>query len=166
MLNMGGRGNIKSSMFKRLILAIFISLLFFQQANSTEALEGFIKFVSKKGAIVFLELAITSEEQTKGLMDRPLLEKNRGMVFVFRPEKKVTFTMKNTLIPLDIIFINRGKIVKIVRNAESNQTHTLYPSEEIVSEVVEVNGGYATRHGIKLGDKIKFKNIAQIDYSK
>lgn len=152
-------------MFKRLILTTLVSLLFFQQAYSTETLEGFIKFVGKKNATVFLELAITPEEQTKGLMDRPSLEENRGMVFVFRPERKVTFTMKDTLIPLDMIFINRGRIVKIVRNAEPNQTHTLYPSEEIVSEVVEVNGGFASKHSIKVGNKIKFKNIPQIDYA-
>lgn len=152
-------------MFKRLILTTLVSLLFFQQAYSTETLEGFIKFVGKKNATVFLELAITPEEQTKGLMDRPSLEENRGMVFVFRPERKVTFTMKDTLIPLDMIFINRGRIVKIVRNAEPNQTHTLYSSEEIVSEVVEVNGGFASKHSIKVGNKIKFKNIVQIDYS-
>lgn len=152
-------------MLKRLILAVFISSLFLQPVNSAQALEGLIKFVGKKEATVFLELAVTQEEQTKGLMDRNSLGENRGMVFIFRPKRQVTFTMKNTLIPLDMIFINRGEILKIIKNAEPNQTHTLYPSEEEVTEVVEVNDGFTDKHNIKVGDKIMFENIAQIDYS-
>lgn len=153
-------------MTKRLFLSILISLLFFQPANLASALEGLVKFVGKKNSTVFLEVAFTDEEKAQGLMNRPSLESNRGMVFIFKPAKKVTFWMKDTLISLDMIFINKGKILKIVKNAEPNQTHTLYNSDVEVTEVVEVGSGFSDLHMISVGNKVIFKNISQIDYSK
>ena len=152
-------------MIKRLIISTIISVLFLQPVISAEAQEGFIKFVGRPNLKVFLEVAATSEEREKGLMNRPSLAENRGMVFVFRPAVQTTFWMKDTLISLDMIFINRGKIVKIVKNAVPNQTTILYPSDSSVTEVVEVNGGFADRHKIKTGDRVVFKDIPQIDYS-
>ena len=99
-------------------------------------------------------------------MNRPNLDSNRGMVFIFRPARKVTFWMKDTLISLDMIFVKNGRIVNIVKNAEPNQTSILYPSDFDVTEVIEVNGGYSDTNAISVGDKITFENISQIDYSK
>lgn len=149
---------------KILLLVTFALLLSLQSA--VHALEGLVKFQGKKNVVVFLEVAATDEEKTKGLMNRPSLEINRGMVFVFRPPKQVTFWMKDTLISLDMIFINKGNIVKIVKNAEPNQTHTTYNSGFEVTEVVEVNGGFADKKNISVGDKVIFENISQIDYSR
>lgn len=153
------------AILKQLSFAILISLITFQEANSASALEGIAKFANKKNAIVSLEIAFTDTEKATGLMNKPSLEKNHGMVFIFRPPKQVTFWMKDTLIPLDMIFINKGKIVKIVKNAEANQTSTLYPSDFPVTEVIEVNGGYADLHKINIGSRVHFENISQIDYS-
>lgn len=130
------------------------------------ALEGLVKFPSKPGIAVLLEVAVTEEEKSKGLMNRPSLESNRGMVFVFRPARTVTFWMKDTLIPLDMIFVNNGRVVKITKNAEPNQTNILYPSDFEVTEVIEVNGGFSDAQNIVVGDKVRFENISQIDYSK
>lgn len=153
-------------MKKASIFLILSFLLCIQAADSAKAIEGLIKFSGKKDATIFLEVADTPEEKQKGLMNRPSLKKDRGMVFIFRPPSSVTFWMKDTLIPLDMIFIKEGTIVKIVKNTEPNQTHILYSSDEIITEVVEVNGGFADEFEIKAGDKITFENIAQIDYSK
>ena len=152
-------------MVKRFLLSIIIFVLVFQLTSSAKALEGLIKFPDKKDATVFLEIAQTEEEKSKGLMNRPTLAKNRGMVFIFRPHASVTFWMKDTLIPLDMIFIEDGKIVKIVKNALPNQTDILYPSDYEVSEVVEVNGGFTDMHMIKAGETVLFENISQIGYS-
>ena len=152
-------------MIKRLILVILLFVVFFQSVHSVSALEGLIKFAGKKDATVFLEVAVTPEQKQKGLMNRPSLASNRGMVFVFRPARAITFWMKDTLISLDMIFINRGKIVNIVKNALPNQTTAVYPSEFEVTEVVEVNGGFTDTHLINIGDKVSFRNIPQIDYS-
>ena len=152
-------------MIKRLLLTTISSLLLLHPVNSASALDGVIKFPGKKDSSVILEVAVTNEEKEKGLMNRSSLPERRGMVFVFRPGRKVTFWMKDTLIPLDMIFIYKGKIVKIVKNAIPNRTDILYPSDFDVTEVVEVNGGFADKHMIEIGDNIVFKNIAQIDYS-
>ena len=95
-------------------------------------------------------------------MNRPSLPNNKGMVFIFRPARQVTFWMKDTLISLDMIFINKGKIIKIVKNAEPNQTTTLYSSGKEVTEVVEVNGGFADKYNIMADDRVVFKNISKI----
>ena len=152
-------------MTKRLIISILLSGLTLLSAISTEAQEGFIKFIGKPNSKVFLEVAVTDQEKEKGLMNRPSLAENRGMVFVFRPARQITFWMKDTLISLDMIFINKGKIVKIAKNAAPNQTTTLYPSDALVTEVVEVNGGFTDKYMIKAGDRVVFKDIPQIDYS-
>ena len=152
-------------MIKRLIILTIISVLFLQPAISAEAQEGFIKFIGRPNSKVFLEVAAASEEREKGLMNRPSLAEDRGMVFVFRPAAQITFWMKDTLISLDMIFISKGKIVKIVKNALPNQTTILYPSNSLVTEVVEVNGGFSDKHKIKTGDRVVFKDIPQIDYS-
>ena len=161
----GIKFNVMSTI-KRLILSIIICFLFFEPAISASALEGLAKFENKKDATVFLEVAVTAEEKAIGLMNRASLAQNRGMVFVFRPPTKVTFWMKDTLIPLDMIFINRGKIVKIVKGAIPNQTNILYPSDFEVTEVVEVNSGFSDKHLIEVGNTVRFENIAAIDYSK
>ena len=160
------RSNKSSELMKRLILTFTILLFPLQAVISANTQEGFIKFLGKKNAVVFLEVADTPEKKEKGLMNRPSLPQNRGMVFIFKPKTKVTFWMKDTLIPLDMIFIDRGRIVKIVKSALPNQTDILYPSDYAVTEVVEVNGGYSDKHNITAGDRIAFKNIPQIDYSK
>ena len=152
-------------MIKRFIISILISVLFLQSVISAEEQEGFVKFVGKSNSKVFLEIAITDEEKGKGLMNRPNLAENRGMVFVFRPARQITFWMKDTLISLDMIFVNKGKIVKIVKNALPNQTTILYSSGSSVTEVIEVNSGFADKYMIKAGDRLVFKDIPQIDYS-
>lgn len=159
----GKKMGIKLSGMRRYLFLTFTIFLLLVYPASAQ--EGFVKFLGKKNLKVFLEVAVTDEEKAKGLMNRPSLPQNRGMVFVFRPAQKVTFWMKDTLILLDMIFIDRGKIVKITKNAEPNQTTTLYPSDYDVTEVIEVNGGFADEHMINVGNRVAFKNISQIDYS-
>ena len=163
---MGGKAMGIIRLMKHVFLSIILSLLLLQPTNCANALEGLIKFEGKPDATVFLEVADTADERSLGLMNRESLEEDRGMVFVFRPEHKVTFWMKDTLISLDMIFINNGTVVHIVKNAIPNQTETLYPSgDKAITEVVEVNAGFTDTHGIEIGSSITFENIASIDYS-
>ena len=159
----GKASGYKVFMKKLILLTLVIALL--ELPTSAKALEGLIKFTGKKDATVFLEVAVTPEQKSTGLMNRPALAQNRGMVFTFKPARKVTFWMKDTLISLDMIFINNGKIVKIVKNAIPNQTSILYPSDFDVTEVVEVNGGFTDMHTIEVGNQVIFENISDIDYS-
>lgn len=99
-----------------------------------------------------VELAITPKQQAQGLMGRTELKKQHGMLFVFGNEADRFFWMKNTLIPLDMIFIKKdGTIHRIYSNALPNDMSTVQ-SQGPVSAVLEINGGEATRLGIEEGD--------------
>jgi len=105
-----------------------------------------------------VELAKTSEEINRGLMFREKLEQNKGMLFIFQEEEEYSFWMKNTLIPLDIIWINENKeIVFINENAqpckEENLCSPINPGTK-EKYVLEINGGTAEKIGLKIGDKI------------
>jgi hypothetical protein len=102
-----------------------------------------------------VELAITDEEQMLGLMFRKSLDQNRGMLFVFREEGMHSFWMKNTFIPLDIIWINKQtEIIFISENTQPCHQDTC-PSiapDKKAKYVLEINGGISKEIGLKVGD--------------
>lgn len=108
-----------------------------------------------------VELALTGSQQSKGLMGRTFMEKDAGMLFLFSKEDKRSFWMKNTLIPLDILFVAKdGEIHHIHHNARP-QDLTSITSERPAFAVLEINGGMAEKLGVKEGDFIihpAFKN--------
>jgi uncharacterized membrane protein (UPF0127 family) len=114
--------------------------------------------------VIKLEVASTPEAIERGLMYRTSIAEDNGMVFLFVPPRPVKFWMYHTLIPLDMCFIYEGKIVKIFEDVppchSTNPTDCpTYPKEDpgiLVTEVVELKGGYAKRHNIKEGDKVEF----------
>jgi hypothetical protein len=100
-----------------------------------------------------VEVAKTFEEQQKGLMFRRSLAPDRGMIFPYRPAQNVAFWMKNTLIPLDIIFIrDDGHIARITTAKPLDETPL--PSGEPVVAVLEIAGGRAAELHAKPGDKV------------
>jgi uncharacterized membrane protein (UPF0127 family) len=102
-----------------------------------------------------VELALNEAERSQGLMFRKNLEPYEGMLFDFHQEAPVSFWMKNTLIPLDMIFIAAdGTIRHIHANATPLSTDTV-PSKFPVRGVLEINGGSARLLGIKPGDKVR-----------
>ena len=104
------------------------------------------------------EIADDSEERKNGLMFREKLEENSGMLFIFENEESQTFWMKNTLIPLDIIFIGSGFEIVDIKNAEPCRKDPckLYASSGPAKYVLEVNAGFAARNELGLGDKMIF----------
>lgn len=108
---------------------------------------------------VTVELALTPAEHSRGLMHRQSLAQDHGMLFIFNDVRQRRFWMKNTLIPLDMIFIGPDfRIVGIVANAEPlTETERSVPG--ISQFVLEVNGGECARHGIKAGDPTTFLNV-------
>lgn len=116
------------------------------------------------GNTIKLEVASTPEEIERGLMYRTSLAEDAGMIFLFNPPRAVKFWMYHTLIPLDMCFIHKGRIVKVFENvppchSEDPRECITYPKEDpgiLVSEVIELAGGYAKKHGIKEGDKVDF----------
>ena len=113
-----------------------------------------------KGEVNFhVEIAATPEKREVGLMYRRELPPNRGMLFIFPAEKVNSFWMKNTPIPLDMIFISRErKIVGIVHETvpfSLDGRSVSVPSQY----VLEINGGLSRRYGFKAGDAVRFDNV-------
>jgi hypothetical protein len=108
---------------------------------------------------VTLEVAATDEARRRGLMYRSSLADDHGMLFVFPTEEEHAFWMKNTLIPLDMVFIDgKGQVVSIHAEATPLSTASIavgHPSRY----VLEVPGGYATRRGIVAGDRVELAGV-------
>lgn len=101
-----------------------------------------------------VELADTAARQAQGLMFREAMAADHGMLFLFARPKPATFWMRNTLIPLDMLFLDGdGTIVNIIERAEP-RTDTMRPSQGPVAAVLEINGGLSDLLGIEPGDKV------------
>jgi hypothetical protein len=102
-----------------------------------------------------IELADDDAERAQGLMNRDYLAQSAGMLFVYPQAKPVTFWMKNTLIPLDMIFIDASGVVqKVHSNAIPHDTTAISGGDDIKA-VLEINGGLARRMGIGPGTQIR-----------
>jgi uncharacterized protein len=103
-----------------------------------------------------VEVAETGEQQAQGLMFRKSLAPDRGMVFPRDPPGDASFWMKNTLIPLDMIFIRPdGTIARIAENTVPMSLDPV-PSLEPVGAVLEIAGGRSAELGIRAGDKVRW----------
>lgn len=111
---------------------------------------------SKNGPHQFrVQVAATPAQQEKGLMFATSLPDDGGMIFPYQPPQAASFWMKNTLIPLDIIFIGvGGKIVRITEAKALDETPL--PSGAPVIGVLEIRGGRSAELGIKEGDKVSW----------
>jgi uncharacterized protein len=108
--------------------------------------------------VIRLEVAKTPEQQAIGLMNRTELARDRGMVFPFSPARPVSFWMKNTLIPLDMIFVHKGKVVAVIDNVppcKADPCPSYGVSQALVDQVIELRAGRAAELGIKPGDPLR-----------
>ena len=114
-----------------------------------------LEIASKTGVHAFqVEMAITPEEKEHGLMFRRELPEGQGMLFDFQFDQNVAFWMKNTYIPLDMLFIRAdGRILRIAENTEPLSERNI-PSGGPVRAVLEVIGGTAKKLGIAAGDRV------------
>jgi len=121
--------------------------------------------IDKKVSVCFkdtcfrAEVAKTSDEKIKGLMFRKSLAADSGMLFVYEVEELRPFCMKNTYIPLDMLWINKEKKVVYIkenaRPAKESNYETICPDKKAMY-VLELNAGAVKRLGIKKGDILKF----------
>jgi uncharacterized membrane protein (UPF0127 family) len=109
---------------------------------------------------VKVEIARSDPERQRGLMYRQKLEPGRGMIFLFEHPEKLKFWMKNTYIPLDMIFIGADKrVVFVEENAEPLTLQTRGSDEDDSQFVLEVPGGWARAHGVERGVNVRFVDI-------
>ena len=101
-----------------------------------------------------LEIADDEYQRETGLMYRESMETDQGMLFVFENEELRGFHMKNTYIPLDLLFIDAAnKVVSISKNAQPRSLETI-PSEVPAQYVLEINGGLADQWNLAVGDSL------------
>ena len=117
--------------------------------------EGELTFpkIQKK---ISIEIADNDAETTQGLMYRKSMPDTCGMLFVFPDSQERSFWMKNTFIPLDLLFINSNKEVITIQPNRPPFSEEAIPSYKPAQYVLEVNAGFCQRNGIKQGDKISF----------
>jgi uncharacterized membrane protein (UPF0127 family) len=113
------------------------------------------KVISK----IDIEIADKTETRTQGLMYRNSMKENAGMLFIFDNQEMQNFWMKNTHIPLDILFIDKDmKIVTIQKNTTPFSLDGV-PSTAPAQYVLELNAGYSDGYKLKVGDYIQFKRL-------
>ena len=142
--------------FKTLLNNIIYFILFFSFFNPLIAKSKLnIKIETNQTSINFsVEIADTKKLRERGLMFRTKLKKKEGMLFIFPYEKIIKMWMKNTQIPLDIIFISEDKkIVDIVENTKE-MTDTIIVSKVKSKYVLEINSGLVKDLDINIGDNL------------
>lgn len=135
-----------------LILIAFITLPTgdYLHHGSTVVFEG----KDNKTITAQVEIADTEATREYGLMNRTSMPLDHGMLFIFDYQTDVSFWMKDTLIPLDMVFLNNnGRIVDIYKNATPLSEAT-YTAKSPSKYVIELNGGYCDKYGIQIGDNV------------
>lgn len=108
-----------------------------------------------------VELALTPDEQEKGLMLRKNLAADAGMLFYFKHERIIDMWMRHTLIPLDMVFISKeGIIIKITKNAVPNSLDRITSGKPVVA-VLELNGGTSDKLLLVEGNKVHYPPFFQ-----
>ena len=143
------------------IVCILVYNLYIRRGEPQFVKQGEVTFIrsSDRAEIkkIDVEVASTPQTQTQGLMFRTHMEDTQGMLFLFPEATKHAFWMKNTMIPLDIVFIEpKGQIDTIYRKTTPLSERSL-PSRKNIQFVAEVNGGLCDKMGVKEGDLISYQ---------
>ncbi|MBI3579937.1 MAG: DUF192 domain-containing protein [Ignavibacteriales bacterium] len=119
--------------------------------------QGELRFISAKDVFITaidIEIAQDDSRRMLGLMYREKMAENRGMLFVFNEEEIRSFWMKNTILSLDMIFVNAHNEIVTIHKYTKSYSEESYSSDKPASYVVEVNAGFADKYKLKVGDKI------------
>lgn len=138
-------------------------LIFFQfifsSSSFAECASNRVDLRGKWGkATFFVEVADTPESREKGLMNRQSLPRRNGMLFIYEKPKKVSFWMKNTPIPLDMLFFDeRGMLTNIAKNTVPYSTERIRYDD--ILYVLEINGGLSDVYGITERTEIRHPSL-------
>ena len=132
-------------------LAFALLCPWYLKANSSEKV---IIATARSQHVFMVELAVTPDAHQRGLMYRREMPRNAGMLFIFSTRGPKSFWMKNTLIPLDILFLEAGgRIIHVHHNAQPHSLTPISPKVKTLA-VLEINGGLSEELGIKVGDLV------------
>jgi len=104
--------------------------------------------------VIDIEVTETAEEKALGLMFRTSLPDKTGMLFVYETPQEIAMWMKNTYIPLDMVFITADGVVHRIEARTEPHSETIVPSRGAVLAVLELAGGAADKLGLKRGDRV------------
>lgn len=154
-----GRGTVMTGAWRAGIVALgLIALAAGARADDPRVLERMtlaIETASGELHAFDVEVARTVTERARGLMFRESMPPDAGMLFVYPGEQQIRMWMKNTLIPLDMVFVDsEGRILEIAENTEP-LSETVIASSGPARAVIELNGGTARRLGIRSGDRVR-----------
>jgi uncharacterized protein len=132
---------------------IFVALLLCAASCTPKAAPLEVKKIHIKDKVVYVEIANTAEERTKGLQGRKTLLENWGMLFVYSEEQELAFWMKDTLIPLDIVFIDKDGTISEINHGMPND-ETVIRSNDKAQYALEMNQNWFKDNGMQVGDKV------------
>lgn len=148
-----------SNYHARLLVSCFCLLLVPALAGCQEVKprQASVRIHAAGGPVDYrVEVAETRAQKSRGLMHREYLAPDRGMLFLYEPARETAMWMKNTYIPLDILFIDAaGTILRIEERTEPMSLQTI-PSGGKVRAVLELNAGQTELRGIKAGDRVEY----------
>ena len=136
--------------FKYLIFNFFL-ISFYTFSNETIEVSIYSKNITFN-----VEVAKTIEERRTGLMYRKKLLNNEGMLFIFPREKIIQLWMKNTYIPLDVIFISENKVIVDIKKNMEKLSETIVKSKVKSRYALEFNAGLINKLAIEIGDRVLF----------
>ena len=146
--------------FTRSCALTVLLLAVFPACPSTSSPQVVILLQNGEPIHVTVEVVDTPEKRRLGLMYRNELPEFSGMLFIFPQEQLLTFWMKNTPLPLDIIYITVDyTIISIAENTRPYSEAPL-PAKQPAKYALEVNAGFCHRHGVVTGDRVKFVQVA------
>ena len=135
---------------------IYLTFNFFLISFYTFSNEKIEVSIYNKNITFNVEVAKTIEERRTGLMYRKKLLNNEGMLFIFPREKIIKLWMKNTYIPLDVIFISENKVIVDIKKNMEKLSETIVKSKVKSRYALEFNAGLINKLDIKIGDKVLF----------
>jgi uncharacterized membrane protein (UPF0127 family) len=143
-----------------ILIFIFSCLLLLAGWNKEKNASNPLVNIAIKNQIIKAEVVSSPVKEYLGLSNRESLCKNCGMLFVFSDAGEKNFVMRNMNFSLDIIFINKNKIINIAANLppEGSNPKNIYQSIAPADKVLEINGGDSRKYNIKAGDSITIKN--------
>ena len=135
---------------------IYLIFNFFLISFYTFSNEKIDVSIYNKNITFKVEVAKTIEERRTGLMYRKKLLNNEGMLFIFPREKIIQLWMKNTYIPLDVIFISENKVIVDIKKNMEKLSETIVKSKVKSKYALEFNAGLINKLDIEIGDKVLF----------